>query len=267
MSMRGANPGSESTAVVSATLDDLDLDAIAEWLKANAPRLAVDDVTTEDALMRVRLAASMGTRLHPTLAGLYVFGHEPQFAMPQLGVVAAQFDGSDVTSEIVARGAITGPLPALVADTMSFIAEHARELVNQVDPSQSSAEFPRRAVHEAVVNALVHRDLRAGAPVAVRIYTDRLEIWSPGPANGLPEPIHYYARAGGISLPRNPLVAVLARQLGLADQLGRGLALMRRVVEDEAHAEVAIEGTKEGVLVRIPSTLAVRASQSDVLAN
>jgi len=111
-------------------------------------------------------------------------------------------------------------------------------------------------VHEALVNALVHRDLRAGGTVAVRVFDDRLEIWSPGGATGLQRPLAAAALTGGISLPRNPLVARLASQLGLSHQLGRGLALMHRHVSAQARGELVLENSREGVRVSIPSALA-----------
>lgn len=267
MTLRGASSGSETTSVPSATIDDLDLSRLQDWLRTNARRLAADDVTVEDALLQLRLAVMMGSRMHPTIAGLYVFGFEPQFALPQLGVVLARFDGTDMTADIVERGSLSGPLGALVEGATSFVDATSRKLVNQVDPQQSAPEFPPRAVREAVVNALIHRDLRAGGPVAIRSFTDRLEVWSPGAPSGLPEAIHKYTARGGISLPPNPLVALLARQEGLADQLGRGLPLMRRIVEDEVHGELIVEGSKEGVLVTIPSALGIHSTQPDLLAN
>ena len=267
MSVRSPTSGTETTSVPSATVDDLDLERFKAWMSAHAMRLTADEVTLEDALLQLRLATMMGSRLHPTIAGLYVFGFEPQFALPQLSVVTARFAGIEVTDDIVERGSLSGSLAALVDGAMSFVNATSRELVNQVDPEQSALEFPRRAVREAIVNALVHRDLRAGGPVAVRSFDDRIEIWSPGGPSGLPEQIQTYTVRGGMSLPPNPLVALLARTLGLADQLGRGLPLMRRLVEDDAHGRLQIVGSKEGVLVTIPSALDLRASRTDLLAN
>ncbi len=267
MSLRSSTSGSETTSVPSATIDDLDLVRFQEWLTVNAARLAAEDVTVEDALLQLRLATMMGSRLHPTVAGLYVFGHEPQFAMPQLSVITVRFDGLDMSAEMVNRGSLSGPLRTLVAGAMEFVEGTSRKLVNQVDPSQSALEFPPGAVREAVVNALIHRDLRVGGPVAIRSFTDRLEVWSPGAASGLADPLHQYTLRGGVSLPPNPLVALLARQDGLADQLGRGLPLMRRLVEDEMIGDLVIEGSKEGVLVIIPSALDARATRPESLAN
>jgi ATP-dependent DNA helicase RecG len=258
---------SELSSVPSASVDDLDLDAFQTYLREHAPRLAADDVPLEDALLRLRLGAMTGKRLVPTVAGLYVFGHHPQLALPQLGIVAASFDGSQITSDIDERSDIDGPLSDLVEGALRFVRDNSRELVNQVDPDSSTNEFPERAVREAVVNALVHRDVRAGGRVAIRVYDDRLEVWSPGPASGLPNDIATYLKRGGVSLPRNPLIAVLARQLGHAEQLGRGLPLMRRAVAEEAHGELSIAGAKDGVLVAIPSTLEIHSSRVDVLTN
>lgn len=42
-------------------------------------------------------------------------------------------------------------------------------------------EYPERAVKEALVNALIHRDYSVfGSEVHIDIYDDRMEIYSPG---------------------------------------------------------------------------------------
>lgn len=45
-------------------------------------------------------------------------------------------------------------------------------------------EYPQSAVREALVNAVAHRDYKmTGRSIEIRMYTDRLEVTSPG---GLP---------------------------------------------------------------------------------
>ena len=249
----------ETTTVPSTSLDDLDLDAFDRYLRRHAPRLAAEDVPHEEALLRLRLAGAMGSRIVPTVAGLYIFGHEPQFALPNLGLVAARFEGDEITDEVRARSDCHGSLVVLVEATLDFVRKHSRELVNQLHPASSTHEFPITAVNEALVNALVHRDLRSPGRVAVRIFDDRLEVWSPGAPNGLPDAIDTYVVRGGVSLPRNPLTAVLARQLGLAEQLGRGLPTMRRAIARETKGELLVRGTKDGVIVAIPSAIQAAA--------
>jgi ATP-dependent DNA helicase RecG len=63
-------------------------------------------------------------------------------------------------------------------------------LARWVDPSSASVasdvtyEIPYRAVREAVVNAVAHRNYASKAAVQVMVFADRVEVWSPG---GLPE--------------------------------------------------------------------------------
>lgn len=246
---------SESTTVPASSLDDLDLEAFDEFLKEHAPRLARDEVPREDAMVSLRVAAGMGSRIVPTLAGLYLFGREPQWLLPQLGVIAVRFAGFDIAGPVLARDDLSGALPDLVEQTLEFVEREGRQIVNQINPDESTPEFPLEAVREGIVNALVHRDLRAGGPVAVRLFEDRLEIWNPGNASGLPHDLSHYMRQGGISLTRNPLVAVLARKMGYVEQLGRGLPVIRDVVTEEVQGEASIESRKEGVILTIPSGL------------
>lgn len=255
----------ETTTVPSASLEELDLEAFDRYLRAHVPRLAAEDVPHEEALLRLRLAGTMGSRVVPTIAGLYVFANEPQFAFPNLGLTAASFAGDEITDEVVLRRDCDGPLASLVEQALEFVRANSRELVNQIQPSSSVTEFPMTAVSEAIVNALVHRDLRSPGRVAVRVLRGRLEIWSPGSPSGLPEPIESYLNRGGVSLPRNPLLAVLARQLGLAEQLGRGLPSMRRAVSRETRGELVLRGTKDGVLVVIPSAIEAAAQLTSTL--
>lgn len=249
-------PSSETTNVPAASLEELEREAVEAYLRAHAPHLAAEEIPLGEALAGLKLAGSMGKRAVPTLAALYVFGRCPQLLAPQLGVVCAAFEGHAITDPIRARADLDGPLPALLEGAMAFLEQHARPLVNQVDPSDQELEFVREAAREALVNALVHRDLRAGGPVALRLLEDRLEVWSPGGAAGLQRSMAECARSGGISAPRNPLLARLARQLGLSHQLGRGLARMRRLIEEQRRGQLGLESSREGVLVSLPSAIA-----------
>jgi len=106
-------------------------------------------------------------------------------------------------------------------------------------------------VREILTNALVHRDLRKSSRVLLRLFTDRLEVWSPGgPPEGVTD-LEELSREGGLSQPRNPLLAASSRVLGLSEQLGRGLALLSRA--STAGARIEIRSSPRDVLVIVPS--------------
>jgi predicted HTH transcriptional regulator len=58
-----------------------------------------------------------------------------------------------------------------------------------------------------------------------------------------------------VSLPRNPLLAATARTMGLGEQIGRGLAIIRRTVAQGIQIPVEIATTQNDVLLIIPSAL------------
>lgn len=84
--------------------------------------------------------------------------------------------------------------------------------------------FAERAVTEALVNALIHRDyLKLGSEVTIGIYDDRCEIVSPGDMydfGELPEDPSVGLTA---SKRRNPVLADLFQRMGYMERRGSGL--------------------------------------------
>jgi ATP-dependent DNA helicase RecG len=93
-------------------------------------------------------------------------------------------------------------------------------------------EYPDEALREAIVNAVVHRDYhRAGETVRVFMYTDRVEIRSPGglmPGVSLDELVAMQVT----SIPRNPLLAGYLRDIpGYMERIGSGIRFMVREMQ------------------------------------
>lgn len=109
----------------------------------------------------------------------------------------------------------------LVYETVSSAA---RERVERV---------PFEAFRETVANALVHRAWDVPANVTVSIYDDRVTVVSPG---GLPSGVtEEEYLGGGVSIPRNPVVANIFFRLDYIEQFGTGIARI-----NEAYEELAV---------------------------
>ena len=83
-------------------------------------------------------------------------------------------------------------------------------------------EYPEQAVHEALVNALIHDYLINGSEVHIDIYDDRMEIYSPG---GMPDGSLIQER-DPLTVPstrRNPVLADVLNRLGYMERKGSGL--------------------------------------------
>ena len=90
-------------------------------------------------------------------------------------------------------------------------------------------EYPMRALREAITNAVMHRDwFMEGANVFVELYSDRIEVSSPG---GLPKGMTL-EDLGHKSVRRNTLIADLLHRIGFIEKAGTGI----RRIRDEARA-------------------------------
>ena len=108
-------------------------------------------------------------------------------------------------------------------------------------------EYPERAVQEALVNALIHRDYSViGSEVHIDIYDDRLEIYSPG---GMYDGtfVQDLNPLNVSSTRRNPIIADVFARMDLMERRGSGL---RKIIE----AYEAEENYKEELKPEFKST-------------
>lgn len=99
-------------------------------------------------------------------------------------------------------------------------------------------EYPERAVQEAIVNALIHRDYGViGSEVHIDIYDNRLEVYSPGGMydGTFIQDLDPYDVS---SVRRNPIIADLFSRMNLMERRGSGL---RKIVESYETEENYVE--------------------------
>ncbi len=88
----------------------------------------------------------------------------------------------------------------------------------------STTDYPKKPVEEAVLNACVHKDFLQECPVEIRIYPDRLMVMNRG---GLPEGWGTDdLLKDHVSRPRNVRIADTFRDLGLMGCWGTGIRRM-----------------------------------------
>ena len=108
-------------------------------------------------------------------------------------------------------------------------------------------EVPVRAMKEAIINSLCHRDFYNPKTNEIAIYRDRIEIYNPGQFPFDHDPDEFIA-GHGKSYPRNPLIA---EAFYLAKDIERWGSGLRRIKEecDAAGVKVAFEKVSTGFQV------------------
>ena len=82
-------------------------------------------------------------------------------------------------------------------------------------------KIPQEAFREAMANALIHRTWDIEARIRVSIFSDRVEIISPG---GLPSGLSEEEYLSGrVSVLRNPILAEVFYRLGYIEKVGTGV--------------------------------------------
>lgn len=184
---------------------------------------------TDSALGKLRLIAADPEGVpRATVSGVLLATPEPQRWLPHAMIHAVAYAGDrrDVNYQLDARE-IGGPLDAQVFDALHFVRRNMRVHATKLLARVEYAQFSDRAVFEALVNAVAHRDYSmAGARIRLHMFADRLEFYVPGGlANTLtPDSLHLR------QYNRNELVVSLLARCPVASQedLGRSRLMDRR---------------------------------------
>jgi ATP-dependent DNA helicase RecG len=162
-------------------------------------------------------------------------------------VQAAVFAGKDKTTFVDIQS-FRGPLFSLIERCEVYAKEHINW---RADLSGSTRveipEVPVRAMKEAIINSLCHRDFYNPKTNEIAIYRDRIEIYNPGQFPFDHDPDEFIA-GHGKSYPRNPLIA---EAFYLAKDIERWGSGLRRIKEecDAAGVKVAFEKVSTGFQV------------------
>ena len=179
---------------------------------------ATDREKIEDLLLKRRLLVKEGQEYRTSVAGLLMCHDKPDDYLYNSFIQAVFYNGveKDANYQIDAKD-FRGPLDQQIVDSFKFVERYnqvsARKEIGRIERSQ----YSMRAVFEAVVNAVVHRDYsKAGSKIRLFMFTDRLELYSPGAlANTLTVDDLRYNQAT-----RNELLARLLSETTLNDDMG-----------------------------------------------
>ncbi|MBI4861132.1 MAG: putative DNA binding domain-containing protein [Candidatus Riflebacteria bacterium] len=233
--------------VQGASLADLDGGAIETFLISSFSRGSRDfGVPYSKLLANLRLARGDC----PTVAGLLLFGRNPQQFLPCAQVNAACMPGRDLVEAPLDRKDLSGQLAAIIDSTYRFVELHLRRphVIRGVKP-EPRPEIPPEAFREAIVNALVHRDYTIRGPVRLLIFVDRVEVHSPGrPPNG----VDVESMVLGTHIPRNPILLSHLAKLGFVTSIGSGIPRILALVRESTGRDASIEVRSNETVVILP---------------
>lgn len=205
--------------VYNASLNDLDFHSIEAFLKSRKGG-AQSCETTKELLRSYHLITDEHARSYPTVAGILLFGKQPQQVLPQAFTICTQFSGHIGREGIIASKDCEGTLfqqfeiaYAWLWDTLS------KSSVIKGLKRKDTLEIPEEAIREALLNSLLHRNWRIQGPNRISVYPTRVEFFSPGV---FPGPLRIGQLELGMTHSRNHAITKIFREAGYIETLGSG---------------------------------------------
>ena len=242
--------------VPGASLEDFDMRRLVNYfrdMRRQSCPPAHDHGAWTRLLVNTELMYVDRGRTLPSAGGLLLLGARPQKYLPQAGISAAAYTGTEKDYDAKARATLRGAavslypapntelgqfhsaLPAtfseadnaveagVIGQAMDFVRRNI-EIKASIDIGGRRTErwdYPIEAAREAIVNAIAHRDYTIGVmDIELSIYSDRLEIISPG---RLPNTVTVDKMRAGYRASRNELIKEVLRDYRYIEATGLGV--------------------------------------------
>lgn len=230
-------------AVPGTGLSNLNMQRLKNYLFDILQESEVDATNTKElekvlANLEILMPARGGNVA--SVAGLLLFGENPNRFLPQAGITATAYSGVEKDYDTVDEEVIRGPLISLMTKqnkvvesgvidrTVTFVSRNmGTSAWLERGRRRRKNSYPVYAVREAIVNAVAHRDYAiAVTDIEISLYSNRLEIISPG---RLPNTVTVEKMRQGYRAARNELLKEILRDYGYVEH--RGMGVRRKIVQ------------------------------------
>ncbi|MEO8381567.1 MAG: ATP-binding protein [Acidobacteriota bacterium] len=215
---------------LGAALDDLALPLFLNDYRVHAiaPEVIEENQrAVEDQLASLRFFDRQ--RGCPTNAGILLFGLDVRRWLPGAYIQFLRVDGDSLADPITNDKELHGDLLTVLRELDALVDAQLTQfpVADSTLRERNVESFPRVAVRELLMNAVMHRDYSSTAPLRITWMNDRLEIQSPG---GL------YGEASEANFPnqtsyRNAVIAEAMKVLGYVNRFGRGVLRAQDALE------------------------------------
>ncbi|MBN2739112.1 MAG: putative DNA binding domain-containing protein [Spirochaetales bacterium] len=191
-------------------------------------------------------------KLKPRNFTILMFCNDPLKFIDGAYTVFSIYKGKDRSEPIAEKHEITGSIVQQAKKCIELLNAESYTAFNKEDNIPNQLKYPVRALQEAVVNSLVHRDYEINQPARVTVFIDRIEIYSPG---AIPRVIDKDKFLQGRSTPywRNQSLAYFFNKLQLAQAEGQGIPTIFRTMKEEGCPAPIFELERENLTCILPA--------------
>lgn len=240
--------------IPGTSVADIEFEAFRAFMTARGIDLeSTAHLSVEDELMRAEIVGrNVDGALEATLYGVLCFGRAPQSHHVTRGmfVQLCAYAGVDRAADVLSAAEARGRVDEQVQRSEDWLRSLGRTERYDGMLREDHWVVPLRALREALVNAIAHRDYAVGgARVMVDVFDDRVEITSPGalPNHKTPESVV----GGGPPRSRNESIADFLLVRRMMERRGTGFPRIRAAMKAFNGTEPRLENDKAERFVRV----------------
>lgn len=247
---------------VAASIGDIELLAVKDYVQEMGEDFSetpIDEYlsdTRQIAAYIPPLFAKTGLDqvLRPRNFALLIFGKKESLArlFTEAYTVVSIYGGTDRSAPTAERHIIGGNIVWQARRTIELLQAQSYTAFDKTNDRPNQEKYPLRALQEAAVNAIVHRDYEIPAPNRITVFSDRIEINSIGALHWSVDKAQFLqGRANPFW--RNQSLAYIFNKLHLAQAEGQGLPTIFKSMEREGNPRPIFEIGEQNILCTIPA--------------
>jgi ATP-dependent DNA helicase RecG len=208
----------------------------------------------ETFLRKQRLFTKKDLEFKPNVACVLLFDDEPQATLDTRCAIKVYrlltSDNEYKREQLKSHPkTINGPIEKQILEAISEVQDQLKDSSVTVDGVLEKLNYPDKAIHEILVNAIVHRDYSLNDDIHIKIFDNRIEILSPGKLPGYITTDNIYDER----FSRNPNLVRMLHNLPdpVNHDIGEGLDTARNEMKKAGLVDPIIEETDNAVKITI----------------
>jgi ATP-dependent DNA helicase RecG len=239
----------DSRPCPEASIDDLAMGQFDSYRREviDPDTIAANHRPVEEQLASLRLY-DIG-RTCPTHAGILLFGKNPRFFLPGAYTQYLKLPSTDLTDVPEDQAEVSGDLHSVLRELEGRVRLIIHTTMRTVSALEERIlpDYPEWALRELLMNAVMHRNYDSNTPIRFYVFSDHIEIQSPGSLYGEATPENFPTRNSY----RNPVIAEAMKSLGFVNRFGYGVQRAQALLEQNGNPPAKFEFDERSVLVKI----------------
>ena len=239
----------EDTAVYGATVDDIDMDAVAEYTRlVGYSKTSLEYLRENNGFVTTNKQGEEDV----STACILLFGKNPQKFFPRARTRFIRYEGVDemvgAEMNVIKDVTFEGTILNQVRKTIDFIETQVREhtYLGQHGQFVTRRDYPEFVIQEMTVNSVCHRAYSIkGTEIQIKMFDDRLVFESPGKLPGMVKPTNIR----NTHFSRNPKISAFLKAYHYVKEYGEGVDRIYR--ELEANGTSALSFRTDDFILKI----------------